>query len=152
MGRFQRLAFGAVILGLAGPVQAFQPLIQVTVSNPSKPLISGTTNLPDGTPLMIDITVPREDALSPGRIIYPLLGQQSVTVFTMAISPQDRSQIMVIPMIPASILLTLSSRILPLPDSVKPVLGEIGEKMGGPNVKQGAIGPFVKVRQRFGVR
>jgi hypothetical protein len=80
MGWFRRLAFGALVLGLTGPVQAFEPVIQVDVSNPSKPSISGTTNLPDGTPLMVSIEVPREDALHPGHIIYPLMGENSVEV------------------------------------------------------------------------
>ena len=55
------LACGAFVFGLASPVMAFEPVLQVTVSNPSEPSISGTTNLPDGTPLMVTIEVPRED-------------------------------------------------------------------------------------------
>jgi hypothetical protein len=134
MGRIRGLAYGALILGLACPVEAFEPTIQVTVSNPLKPLISGTTNLPDDTPLMVGINVAREDATNPGHIVYPLMGQAGVEVhgghftagpFTNDGDPYDRGTYVV-----SVVISTLA-----LPDKLKSILGEMGQKIGGPNVK-----------------
>ena len=145
------LACGALALGLASPVRAFEPVIQFTVSNPSKPLISGTTNLPDGTPLMINIQVSREDLMNPGHIIYPMMGSSAVDVhgghftggpFTNYGSPYDRGTYVV------SIVISLGV----LPGSVKATLGETGEKLGGPNVKEGPFGPWFEIKKSFEVR
>ena len=80
----------AVALLLAKPAAAFEPVVQLTVSSPSKPVISGTTNLPDDTPLMVGIQVAREDAANPGHILYPLMGEQAVG-YTATASPPGRS-------------------------------------------------------------
>jgi hypothetical protein len=151
VGWIRGLACGALILGLAGPVKAFEPVIQVAVSTPSKPSISGTTNLPDGTPLMVSIEVAREDAMNPGHIIYPIMGQDAVAVhggrfvagpFTNGGSPYDRGTYIV------SVVISSAA----LPDNVQPILGEMGEKMGGPNVKAGPFGPYFEIRESFEIR
>ena len=151
MRRITGLACGVLAFGLASPVMAFEPVIQVTVSNPSKPSISGTTNLPDGTPLMVTIEVPREDSMRPGHIIYPVMGQSAAAVhgghfaagpFTNDGSPYDHGTYIV-----SVVISTLA-----LPDNVKPILGETGQKLGGPNVKEGPLGPDFEIRKSFEVR
>jgi len=148
---FTGLASGALAFGLTSPVSAFEPVIQFIVSDPSKPSISGTTNLPDGTPLMITILVPREDSMNPSRTIYPVMGQSAVGVrgghftagpFTNDGSPYDRGTYIV------SVVISLGA----LPDNVKPILGETGQKLGGPNVKAGLFGPEFEIRKSFEVR
>lgn len=131
---------------------AFEPVIQLTVSGTSKPVISGTTNLPDDTPLMVSIQVAREDAAHPGHILYPVMGQQGVSVhdhhfstgpFSMDGSPYDRG----------IYIANVAISNLVLPDSVKPILGDMGRKIGGPNVKVGALDtPYFEVHQTFEVR
>lgn len=144
-------ASGALIFGLASPVTAFEPVIQVTVSNPSKPSFLGTTNLPDGTPLMVTIQVAREDSMNPGRIVYPMMGQSAAVVhgghftagpFTNHGDPYDRGTYIV-----SVVISTLA-----LPDNVRLILGETGEKLGGPDVKAGPFGPDFEIKRSFEVR
>ena len=145
------LACAFFIIGFSNLAKAFEPKIQVTVYNPSKPLISGATNLPNETPLMVTIEVPREDTENPGHIIYPVMGQDAVTVhdghytagpFNNGGSPYDRGTYIV-----SVVISTLA-----LPDSVKPILGDTGEKLGGPYVKEGQFGPDFEIKKRFEVR
>ena len=137
--------------GLSSPAVAFEPKIQVTISTPSKPSISGATNLPNDTPLMVTIEVPREDTDNPGHIIYPVMGQDAVTVhnghytagpFSNGGSPYDRG----------TYIVSVAISTLALPDSVKPILGDTGEKLGGPYVREGQFGPDFEIRERFEVR
>ena len=89
--------------------------------------------------------------MHPGHIIYPLMGSSAVEVhggrftagpFTNDGSPYDRGTYVVSVVISTGVL----------PDNVKPILGEIGQKLGGPNVKEGPLGPYFEIRKSFEVR
>ena len=144
-------ACGVLFWGLASTAMAFEPLIQVSVSNPPRPMISGTTNLPDGTPLLVTVSMPRDDSMRPGHVIYPVMGQSAVDVqsgyfiagpFSNDGSLYDRGTYIV-----SVVISTLA-----LPDSVKPILGETREKLDGPNVKEGPHGPWFELRTSFEVK
>jgi hypothetical protein len=144
------LAVGALLF--IQSAAAFEPIIQLIVATPSKPVISGNTHLPDDTPLMVVVQVAREDAANPGHILYPFMGERPVVVhghrfpagpFSIDGSPYDRGTYI------ASVVISN----LALPNSVKPILGDMGQKIGGPNVKVGPLDmPYFEVRQTFEVR
>jgi hypothetical protein len=46
----------------------------------------------------------------------------------------------------------VDKRLLALPDKLKPILGEMGQKIGGPNVKGGRLGPYFEIKKSFEVR
>ena len=101
---------------------------------------------------MVTIMVPREDAENPGLILYVPLDDRAVAVhdhkfsagpFKMNGSSYDRGTYVV------SVIIANFA----LPDSVMPVLGDIGEKMSGPNVKEESAGALLfEVRQTFEIR
>jgi hypothetical protein len=142
-------------MGFSGALSAFEPIVQVEISNPSKPTIAGTTNLPDGTPLMVTIEVARRDSANPDHIIYPMLDELKATVhdghfeagpfgsiYNKGGEPYDRGSYLV------SVAISTGA----LPDNAAAILGEMGAKISGPNVTEGLIGPYFEMRTRFEVR
>jgi hypothetical protein len=133
----------ALVLFLSCPniAAALEPRIKVDVETPQRPVVKGETNLPDGTELMV--TVSRKESSYSAQDKVVVAGGKFQTVsFSQKGNDLNPGRYSV-------------EVLMPYPgvqsQGVRSVVGERGEKLTGPLVKQEALGSLVKYVSTFQV-
>jgi hypothetical protein len=117
-----RILAASVALLASGGVLAFEPTMSVTSDNSLRPILFGTTNLPNGTQLMV--------ALVKQRVGYAGMSQATVVgghFATEQFTDDDR------PLPPGEYLVDVQM-VLGQSDQVRAVIGDHGQNMSGPLV------------------
>lgn len=140
---FVRFAFGLAMLLLAS-TQAFALTVTMNAKteNGDKPVVVGSTNLPDGIELMISITRKENQfhAQTKSKIVGGAFRSEQFS---------DKGT----PMSPGVYTLEISMAVaMRQPSSVLPVIGDRGSKLQGPLVKNSGIselGKYVEYKTSF---
>jgi hypothetical protein len=124
---------GATPTAKPSSASRLEPTITITVEKPSRPTIVGTTNLPDGTELMITVR----------RIEVTYLAQSTVIVSGSHFRSEQFDQSgHDLPSGTYTVEITMPIAEVQ-PDRVKAVIGRDGENLAGPLVKSAAFGLIV---------
>ncbi|HEE9760143.1 TPA: hypothetical protein R8F97_001012 [Pseudomonas putida] len=110
-----------LLLLAASPTWALEVKMDVNASGGSNPVISGLTNLPDGTELSITLVVPGQ-YLGQGKAIV-----ENGRFASEAFSDNGRP-------LPSGVANLEMNSVLASSEKVRAVIGEHGEKMTGPYV------------------
>lgn len=120
---------------------SFEPKINIRVADPSRPIIYGTTNLPDSTELIVTIYRTESKYMAQDKVVVRN-GQFRTVQFSQKSEPLNPGSY--------SIAISMSLAELQSPE-VRKVVGAKGEKMIGALVKSGDLGPLVEFSSTFSV-
>jgi peptidoglycan hydrolase-like protein with peptidoglycan-binding domain len=113
--------------------------VRVRVETPSRPVVYGATNLPDGAELIVTISRPESKFMAQDKIVVRN-GQFKTTQFSQG--GQDLN--------PGNYGVQITSGLAELqPLEVRAAIGAAGEKMSGSLVKKGRYGPTVEFSSAF---
>ena len=130
-----------VLLSRIGAAVALEPTIKVDVESPQRPVISGQTNLPNGTELMISISRNESNFSAQDRV--KVAGGKFRTVqFSQKGADFNPGKYKVEVLMPYPPIQS---------QAVREVIGEHGEKLSGGLVKHESLGNLVKYTQEFEV-
>lgn len=106
---------------LASPVYAFEPTMDIFVETPLTPIFHGSTNLPDGSSVILSLTRPQSG----------YFGQNKFTIKNGQFKT-DQFSIMGRSLNPGQYKIEISMGMASLqPANVQAVIGEVGEKLTG---------------------
>lgn len=120
---------------------AFEPKMTTRVDTPSTPVIYGSTNLPEGTKLIVTLSRPESKYLAQDDVTVRN-GQFRTAGFSAKGANLNPGTY--------GIKVTTSLAELQTP-AVREVIGSKGEKMTGPLVKRGNLGPTIEYSAAFSV-
>ncbi|MDP2374405.1 peptidoglycan-binding protein [Reyranella sp.] len=125
----------------AGPPVGFQPAMTLRVEGPSQPTIYGSTNLPDGAQLIVSITRPESKYMAQDTVVVRN-GQFKTARFSSLGKPLN----------PGTYSVSVTMSLAELQDAaVRAVVGSKGERMNGPLVKRGSLGPTIEYASSIAV-
>lgn len=132
-------SFGAIVV--SGHCSAIAPTFEVKVETPARPVVSGKTNLPDGTELMVRISRTPSN-YSAGTKVKVANGAFRSEQFSQHGDYLNPGTYKVEISMPGAPLQT---------DAVRAVIGMKGEKLSGPLVRKGIVGKVVDYSTTFSV-
>jgi len=131
--------FGAIVV--SGHCSAIAPTFEVKVETPARPVVTGKTNLPDGTELMVRISRAHSN-YSAGTKVKVASGAFRSEQFSQHGDDLNPGTYKVEISMPGAPLQT---------DAVRAVIGMKGEKLSGPLVRKGIVGKVVDYGTTFSV-
>jgi hypothetical protein len=123
------------------PAYSFEPTMSIRVETPSRPIIYGTTTLPDGAKLLVTLSRPESKYMAQDDVVVRS-GQFRTSSFTQRGQPFNPGTY--------GVVVSMSLAELQSPE-VRAVIGSKGEKMTGPLVKRGSLGPTFQYVSTFAV-
>lgn len=139
MHTFARAAFFLAAFASSGFCLALTPSIKTVVETPLRPIITGETNLPDGTELMLTISRPQSNfqAQSTVKVVGGKFRSERFSQKGNDFNPGKYK---------LEVSMGVSQVQAP---EVRAVIGMRGEKMSGPLVRRGTLGPIVNYVTSF---
>jgi hypothetical protein len=134
-----RIALSVAAISASGICLALTPTLTTAIENPVRPIVTGQTNLPDGTQLLLTISraESRFEAQSKVKVVKGGFRSEQFSQKGADLNPGKYKLEIVMPVAAVQT------------PEVRAVIGTNGEKMSGPLVKPGVVGKVVRYATSF---